>query len=251
MSIEAVKLKGVTKRYGEKVAVEYMNLTIKKEEIFGLLGSNGAGKTTTLHMICGLTPLTSGELTVFGKSYQKERKQIHKALGLVPQELALYPELKAWENIELFASLYGLKGQALKEATERALAFVNLEESRDLLVKNFPSGMKRRLNIACAIAHQPKLLILDEPTVAIDPQSRHFILKQIKKLKEAGTTVVYTSHYMEEVEQLCDRVAIMDKGKIIVCGTKEELVSLVTNEENLPLEEVFLRLTGKRLRDEE
>lgn len=251
MSREAIRLKGVTKRYGEKVAVEYMNLTIKKGEIFGLLGPNGAGKTTTLHMICGLVPLTSGELSLFGKNYSKERKQIHHILGLVPQELALYPELKAWENIELFASLYGLKGAPLKKAIERALAFVKLEENRDVLVKNFPGGMKRRLNIACAIAHEPQLLILDEPTVAIDPQSRYFILNQIKKLKEEGVTVVYTSHYMEEVEHLCDRIAIMDKGKIMACGTKEELVSLVTNEESLSLEEVFLRLTGKKLRDGE
>ena len=174
---------------------------------------------------------------------------IHK-VGYIPQELAIHGNLKAWENVELFTSLYGIKGEALKTAVEESLQYVGLLERKNEFAKKFSGGMKRRLNIACAIGHHPDLLIFDEPTVGIDPQSRNFILEKIKQSNKNGATVIYTSHYMEEVEAVCSRIAIMDNGKIIACGTSEELKNLVTNgSEEITLEEVFLTLTGKKLRD--
>ena len=171
-------------------------------------------------------------------------------IGYIPQELAIHGNLKAWENVELFTSLYGIKGNALKEAVNESLAYVGLLERKQEFAKNFSGGMKRRLNIACAIGHKPDLLIFDEPTVGIDPQSRNFILDKINAAKKNGATDIYTTHYMEEVEAICTRIAIMDNGKIIACGTSDELKKLVTNgNEEITLEEVFLTLTGKKLRD--
>ncbi len=246
-----ITIKGLTKKYDKKVAVDYISLEIKQGEIFGLLGPNGAGKSTTLNMLCSLIKPTSGDMEIFGLPPEKNRKMINGKIGYVPQELAIHENLKAWENIELFAALYGLKGQQLKTRIEEALSYVKLEEHRNHFVKTFSGGMKRRLNIACALAHQPKLLIFDEPTVGIDPQSRNFILKMIQKMNEEGATILYTSHYMEEIEAVCTRIGIMDNGKIIAVGTKEELVDLVRTEENqeMTLEKVFLTLTGKSLRD--
>ena len=245
-----LKLEGITKNYEQKTVVDHITLAINQGEIFGLLGPNGAGKSTIINMICSMVRPTAGEITVFGYSNKKEMSKIKQNLGLVPQDLAIHSDLKAWENIELFAGLYGIKGKALKKAVEDALEFVGLTEYRNGFVKTFSGGMKRRLNIACAIAHHPELMIFDEPTVAIDPQSRNFILEKIKHMNQKGTTVIYTSHYMEEVETLCDRIAIMDKGKIIALGTKEELIRLVSPEgADMSLEEVFLKLTGKKLRD--
>jgi len=245
-----LKLEGVTKKYDQKAVVDNISLVVKTGEIFGLLGPNGAGKSTTINMICSMTKPTAGDISIFGYDNKKEMSKIKQKLGLVPQEIAFHGNLKAWENIEFFAGLYGVRGKALKEAIDEALDFVGLTESRNGFAKTFSGGMKRRLNIACAIAHHPELMIFDEPTVAIDPQSRHFILEKIKTMNKAGTTVIYTSHYMEEVEALCDRIAIMDKGKIIALGTKEELVTLVNAKgTNMSLEEVFLKLTGKKLRD--
>ncbi len=245
-----LRLEGVTKKYDQKTVVDYITLEVKQGEVFGLLGPNGAGKSTTINMICSMTKPTVGEITVFDYNTKKEMSKIKQNLGLVPQEIAIHGDLKAWENIELFAGLYGLKGKPLKKAIENALDFVGLTENRNGLAKTFSGGMKRRLNIACAIAHQPELMIFDEPTVAIDPQSRNFILEKIKAMNKIGTTIIYTSHYMEEVEALCDRIAIMDKGKIIALGTKEELISLVAAQgTDMSLEQVFLKLTGKNLRD--
>lgn len=251
MSKPILKLEGLTKKYDGKPVVDFLNLEIEKGEIFGLLGPNGAGKSTTMNMVCSLIKPSSGNMELFGMVLKKNQKKILKKVGYVPQDLAIHGDLKAWENVELFASLYGLHGKELKDAVDYSLEYVGLSDKRDGFAKNFSGGMKRRLNIACALGHKPELLIFDEPTVGIDPQSRNFILNKIKELKNQGTTVIYTSHYMEEVEHLCSRIAIMDYGKIIATGSSEELKRLVTSDENaqISLEEVFLTLTGKKLRD--
>lgn len=251
MAKAIVKLEGLTKKYDGRAVVDHVSLEIQKGEIFGLLGPNGAGKSTTMNMICSLVKPTSGRIALFGKDAQTDMREAKAKLGYIPQELAIHGNLKAWENAELFISLYGIKGKALKKAIDDSLEFVGLKEQRNVFSKNFSGGMKRRLNIACAIGHHPELLIFDEPTVGIDPQSRNFILEKIKYANELGATIIYTSHYMEEIEALCSRIAIMDNGKIIAMGTKKELTELVTADEgsDMSLEEVFLTLTGKKLRD--
>lgn len=244
-----LKTTNLTKKYN-KVVVDNLNIEIKKGEIFGLLGPNGAGKSTTMNMICSIVRPTAGEIELLGKNPWKHKKEVIHKIGYIPQELAIHGNLKAWENVELFTSLYGIKGKNLKNSVDESLEYVGLLERKLEFAKNFSGGMKRRLNIACAIGHNPELLIFDEPTVGIDPQSRNFILDKIKESNKKGATVIYTSHYMEEVEAICSRIAIMDKGKIIACGTSEELKKLVNgNEKDITLEEVFLTLTGKKLRD--
>ncbi len=251
MSGTILKLEGLTKKYDNKPVVDHINLEIRKGEIFGLLGPNGAGKSTTMNMICSLVKPTAGKIELFDYDMKYDRKKVKSKLGYIPQELALHGNLKAWENVELFTSLYGIKGEALKKAVTESLEFVGLEDKRNGFAKNFSGGMKRRLNIACAIGHKPELLIFDEPTVGIDPQSRNFILEKIQYVNRQGATVIYTSHYMEEIEAICTRIAIMDNGKIIAIGTKEELVEMVTSDKtsDMTLEQVFLTLTGKKLRD--
>lgn len=246
-----VKLDGLIKKYDNKPVVDGLTLDIKEGEIFGLLGPNGAGKSTTMNMICSLLKPTSGNIELFGMDIKKDVNKIKPLIGYIPQDLAIYGNLKAWENVELFTSLYDVKGAELKKAIEDSLEFVELTDRRNSYAKTFSGGMKRRLNIACALGHKPKLLIFDEPTVGIDPQSRNFILEKIKKANSNGTTVIYTSHYMEEVEAICTRVAIMDNGKIVAIGTKDELKNMVRKspDEDISLEQVFLTLTGKTLRD--
>ena len=250
MSDIILRTKDLTKKYQNKVVVDGLNLEIRKGEIFGLLGPNGAGKSTTMNMVCSIVRPTAGTVELLGKNPWKQKKEVIHKIGYIPQELAIHGNLKAWENVELFTSLYGIKGDALKKTVEESLAYVGLLEKRNEFAKNFSGGMKRRLNIACAIGHNPDLLIFDEPTVGIDPQSRNFILEKIKESNQKGATVIYTSHYMEEVEAICSRIAIMDNGKVIACGTSEELKKMVTNgSDDISLEEVFLTLTGKSLRD--
>lgn len=246
-----VVLDGLTKKYDNKTVVDHVSLAIEEGEIFGLLGPNGAGKSTMMNMVCSIKKPTMGNIQLFGYDTKKDMNKVKAKLGYIPQELAIHGNLKAWENVELFTSLYGLKGKELKQAVEESLRFVGLEDKREGFAKNFSGGMKRRLNIACAIGHKPELLIFDEPTVGIDPQSRNFILEKIRETNKAGATVIYTSHYMEEIEAICTRVAIMDNGKIIAIGTKEELVKMVSDQpcESMSLEKVFLTLTGKKLRD--
>lgn len=245
-----LKTTDLTKKYNNKAVVDNLNIEIKRGEIFGLLGPNGAGKSTTMNMICSIVRPTAGEIELLGKNPWKQKKEVIHKIGYIPQELAVHGNLKAWENVELFTSLYGIRKDALKKAVNESLDYVGLLERRQEFAKNFSGGMKRRLNIACAIGHQPELLIFDEPTVGIDPQSRNFILDKIKESNKKGATVIYTSHYMEEVEAICTRIAIMDNGKIIACGTGSELKQLVNgNDEHITLEEVFLTLTGKKLRD--
>jgi len=245
-----LKLTDLTKKYGNKVVVDNLNIEIQKGEIFGLLGPNGAGKSTTMNMICNIVRPTIGTVEFMGKDFRKNKKELSKHLGYIPQDLAIHGRLKAWENVELFTSLYGITGKELKERIDESLEYVGLLDRRNDYAKTFSGGMKRRLNIACAIGHHPDLLIFDEPTVGIDPQSRNFILERIKKSNKNGATVIYTSHYMEEVEAICTRIAIMDNGKIIATGTSEELKKLVVEDtSSITLEEVFLTLTGKKLRD--
>ena len=240
----------LTKKYDNKVVVDNLNIEIKKGEIFGLLGPNGAGKSTTMNMICDIVRPTLGSIEFMGKDFRKNRKELISKVGYIPQELAIHGNLKAWENVELFTSLYGIKGAELKKAIDESLDYVGLLDRKNDYAKKFSGGMKRRLNIACAIGHHPDLLIFDEPTVGIDPQSRNFILDKIKESNKNGATVIYTSHYMEEVEAICTKIAIMDNGKIIASGTSEELKKLVAEDpESITLEEVFLTLTGKKLRD--
>lgn len=245
-----LKTKELTKKYGSHTVVDSLNIEIRQGEIFGLLGPNGAGKSTTMNMVCSIIKPTAGAVELFGKDLAKCKKEIVPKIGYIPQELALHGKLKAWENVELFTSLYGIKGEALKKAVDDSLAYVGLSERRNEFAKNFSGGMKRRLNIACAIGHQPQLLIFDEPTVGIDPQSRNFILEKIRESNEKGATIIYSSHYMEEVEAICTRIAIMDNGKMIACGSSSQLKQMVANDrEDITLEEVFLTLTGKKLRD--
>ena len=240
----------LTKKYDNKVVVDNLNLEIKKGEIFGLLGPNGAGKSTTMNMICGIVRPTLGGVEFMEQDFSKNRKNLIEKLGYIPQNLAIHGNLKAWENVELFTSLYGIKGVRLKERIDEALEYVGLLEKKNDYAKTFSGGMKRRLNIACAIGHHPDLLIFDEPTVGIDPQSRNFILEKIRESNKNGATIIYTSHYMEEVEAICTRIAIMDNGKVIATGTSDELKKMVVDDiSTITLEEVFLTMTGKKLRD--
>lgn len=226
--MKVIEVKNITKEYGNHVAVDGINLEIQTGEIYGILGPNGAGKSTLIGMICGLIKKDSGEVI-----YEEGATNIRKwkeNIGIVPQDFALYWDLTVEENISFFCSLYGYKGSELKSRTKKTLDFVELTEVKDKRASELSGGMKRRLNIGCAISHSPKLIIMDEPTVGIDPQSRNHILRSILKLREEGATVIYTSHYMQEVDDICDRIAIIDNGKIIAKGTSDELKELVADK---------------------
>lgn len=226
-------IRNLTKTFGEFVAVDNMSLAVREGEIFGFLGANGAGKSTTISMIAQLLRPTKGEIELLGRSIAKNGAFAKSNVGIVPQDLAIYENMTAYENVSFFAGLYGLRGALLKERTEEALEFVGLADKSKMYPKNFSGGMKRRLNIACAIAHRPKLIIMDEPTVGIDPQSRNYILRSVQKLNEMGCTIIYTSHYMEEVEEICTRIAIVDHGKMIADGTKEQLKAIITDKKEI------------------
>lgn len=215
----------IYKDYGNFVAVDGIDLKVKEKQIYGILGPNGAGKSTLISMICGLINKTKGEVIYEGKT--KKVRDWKKNIGIVPQDFALYFDLTAEENISFFCSLYGFKGDELKRRTDKTLEFVGLTDVRKKKASEFSGGMKRRLNIGCAIAHSPKLIIMDEPTVGIDPQSRNHILESVLKLRDEGSTIIYTSHYMQEVDDICDEISIVDKGRIIATGTSDELKNLV------------------------
>ncbi|SEQ14275.1 ABC transporter ATP-binding protein [Piscibacillus halophilus] len=232
--LETVDLKKVFK---QNVAADDVNLYLDRGESVGLLGPNGAGKSTTISMISTLLKPTSGEVKWHGDSVIKNPSLIRDVLGVVPQEIALYEELTALENLRFFGKIYGIKGKQLETKITEVLEIVGLTDRQKELVKHYSGGMKRRINIAVALLHEPEIIIMDEPTVGIDPQSRNYILEMVRQLnKEKGMTVLYTSHYMEEVERLCDRIYIMDHGKVIATGTKEELTSILSSEETILIE---------------
>lgn len=228
-----ISIKNLVKRYETNIAVDNISLNVEEGELFGLLGPNGAGKSTMINMICGLLKTNQGEIIVDGMNLRENSLEYKSKLGLVPQEIAIFDNLTAYENIEFFGKLSGLRGRILSDRVEEALGFVGLLDRKKEVPKSFSGGMKRRLNIACAIVHHPKIIIMDEPTVGIDPQSRNHILESVRELNRIGSTIVYTSHYMEEVEALCSRIAIIDHGKLIASGTKEELKKLVNKEEKI------------------
>lgn len=227
--MKVLKIEGITKKFKDVAAVDNINLEINEGEIYGLLGPNGAGKSTTINMICGLLEPDKGAISILERDIRKYPGYGKRNIGVVPQDIAIYEELTAYENVEFFAGLYGLRGKKLKDSVNEALEFTGLSDKAKEFPSKFSGGMKRRLNIACAIAHKPKLIIMDEPTVGIDPQSRNHILQSVKTLNSMGSTIIYTTHYMEEAEELCTRISIMDHGKVIAEGTKEELKSLITN----------------------
>ncbi|CAM3109364.1 ABC transporter ATP-binding protein [Paenibacillus sediminis] len=228
-----VELKDVVKRYGNKLSVDHLDLTIQEGEIFGLLGPNGAGKSTTIHMITGLLKMDQGDIKVDRISVKNDSLEVKKRIGLVPQDLALYETMSAAENVAFFGKLYGLRGELLRNRVSEALEFVGLQDRAKDKPETFSGGMKRRLNIACAIMHRPKLIIMDEPTVGIDPQSRNHILESVRTLNKMGSTIIYTSHYMEEVAALSDRVAILDQGHVIASGTQQELRERASQDEKI------------------
>jgi ABC-2 type transport system ATP-binding protein len=231
----AIETKNLTRRFGELVAVQDVNLAVRVGEVFSLLGPNGAGKSTTISMICGLLAPTSGEVNVMGYSVRSEGMKARACLGVVPQEVALYPDLSARENLVFWGKMYGLRGKALNARVDELLKVIGLAERQKDRVSTYSGGMKRRVNIAVALLHKPPIVILDEPTVGIDPQSRRHILDNVKELNRQGTTVLYTTHYMEEAQELSSRIAVMDKGKLIACGTQEELIRLVGEKTQVDL----------------
>ncbi|WP_456414544.1 ABC transporter ATP-binding protein [Thiolapillus sp.] len=278
-------IKGLRKAYGDLLAVDSLDLSLREGEIFGFLGPNGAGKTTTIAMIAGLMEQDAGEIRL-GNAGAPTDPQTRLQLGYVPQELALYGPLTARENLQFFAKMLGLKNRTLKQAVDEALQLAELTDRANDRVDTFSGGMKRRLNLAVAMLHRPRLLLLDEPTVGVDPQSRNALLQGILALRERGHTIIYTTHYMEEAQKICDRIGIMDHGRLLSVGTVKELIHahggeyeiLLQNEEGdhcirdinplhalqsldfhpendllsikpPDLEQVFLNLTGRTLRD--
>lgn len=237
----SIELRNLVKRYGSSLAVDNISLKIEKGEIFGLLGPNGAGKSTTIKMIMGLLKPNRGEIYVKGMDIRKDSLAIKRLLGLVPQDIAIYDGITARENVEFFGKLYGLRGKNLKNGADEALEFTGLKDKEKEKPKKFSGGMKRRLNIACAIVHQPEIIIMDEPTVGIDAQSRNHILDSVKELNKRGTTIIYTSHYMEEVETIAKRVGIIDYGKLIALGTKDELKKQLSTDERILIEASNIR----------
>ena len=269
------------KNFGDRCAVKDISFSVGKGETVGLLGPNGAGKTTTIAMICGIAKADAGRVTLDGAAIAPESRALKQRVGLVPQDLALYEELSAWANIELFGGLYGVTGPLLEQRGTAALQLVGLADRRREAIKNFSGGMKRRVNIACALLHDPDLIVLDEPTVGVDPQSRNAIFENIETLKRQGKTLIYTTHYMEEAERLCDRLVIMDRGEIVANDTiaglyaqlpvrRDAVIELSGNGANealiqelaarfgtqfqvqqrgAKLDDVFMRLTGHALRD--
>jgi ABC-2 type transport system ATP-binding protein len=231
--LEAVNLR---KRFAELTAVDDVSLQVEAGQILGLLGPNGAGKTTTVSMIAGLLKPDSGEVRIEGRRLERDDDPLKQRIGLVPQDLALYDELSAWDNLRLFGALYSLSGRRLEEQIGRALELVGLADRRKDAAGTYSGGMKRRLNLAAALLHDPVILLLDEPTAGVDPQSRNAIFENLEELKQRGKAMVYTTHYMEEVERLCDRVVIIDHGRIIADDTRQGLYRMLPGANVLQLE---------------
>lgn len=228
-----LEIKNISKSFKDLKAVEDLSFSIEDREIFGLLGPNGAGKSTTISMISALIKPDKGDIFYKDKTILENPKLLEKELGLVPQDIALYPTLSGYNNLKFWGHVYGLRGKVLTKRIEEIGELIGLTDRLKDRVDKYSGGMKRRLNIGVALIHKPKLLIMDEPTVGIDPQSRNHILNTVKNLNKEGMTIIYTSHYMEEVEELCDRICIMDKGKLLAQGSKEELIKLVNGKEKM------------------
>jgi ABC-2 type transport system ATP-binding protein len=244
-----IEIRDLVKIYkgSDEPAIKGISLDIYQGEIFGLLGPNGAGKTTTISILCGLFNPTKGSAVIDGMDIRSNHDAIKRIIGVVPQDVALYPTLTAWENLTFFGNMYGLRGKHLREKIAEGFSIFGLEKHADKKISNCSGGIKRRINLIAGLLHDPKVIFLDEPTVGIDVQSRVVILDYLNELNRKGTTVIYTSHYMEEAEKLCTRVAIIDRGNVISMGNPREL--LAEHPEFKDLENIFLHLTGKDLRD--
>lgn len=242
----AIVIDNLTKKFEDVTAVDGLSLEVEKGELFGLLGPNGAGKTTTINVLCGLLEPTSGSVSVRGYDVQKEPQKIKELIGVCTQETAVYPYLTGRENVEFFGNLHTMSKEKLRKNTDDLLEKLGLVEDAKRRVGKYSGGMKRRINLIMALVHDPEIAFLDEPTVAMDPQSRHAVWDFIRELKKQGKTVILTTHYMEEAEALCDRVGIIDHGKVIALGSPKELI--LSNDVN-NLEEVFIKLTGRSIRE--
>src|SRR5690554_4819662 len=244
-----INIEHVSKKYknADNYSLSNLDLLIHEKEIFGLLGPNGAGKTTLISILCSLIKPTSGSFSIGGMTYQRNKNHLKQLIGIVPQEYALYPTLTAYENLKYFGSMYGLKGNILKKSINDHLEIMGLLKFANKKTATFSGGMKRRVNLIAGIMHQPKVLFLDEPTVGVDVQSKNVIIDHLERLNQEGTTIIYTSHHLNEAEFFCTHVAIIDRGKIIVKGIPSDLVKNQEGANNL--EDVFLAQTGKALRD--
>ena len=231
-----VKIDNLVKRYKDKLAVDHFSMEIKEGEVLGLLGPNGSGKTTTLNCLLSLLKFDKGTIEVFGKTMKPEAYDIKRNIGVVQQNVAVFEELTVIENIDYFCSLYVKDGAKRKKMVSDVIEFVALQEYVNFYPKKLSGGLLRRLNIACGVVHKPKLIIMDEPTVAVDPQSREYILKGIQKLNKDGATIIYTSHYMEEIEQICTRIVVIDNGKNLAQGTKDELKRMIKTGETIHID---------------
>ncbi|WP_299677438.1 ABC transporter ATP-binding protein [uncultured Dokdonia sp.] len=235
-----IQVQNLSKSFQAIKAVDDISFTIKKGEIFGLLGPNGAGKSTTLNMMSAILKSDEGTIQMDGNTIKGHSKECKHLIGVVPQEISLYEDLSAYKNLLFWGNLYGIPSKELKDRIHTTLELIGLLDRKNDLIKTYSGGMKRRINIAAALLHQPKVLFMDEPTVGIDPQSRNHIFEVIETLNKQGMTIVYTTHYMEEVERLCDRIAIIDSGKIIAQGTQAQLKELVPTKESIQFEFSFL-----------
>ncbi|MBC7844909.1 MAG: ABC transporter ATP-binding protein [Flavobacterium sp.] len=245
-----IQISQLSKKYkeAETYSLNDFSLSVNEGQIFGLLGPNGAGKTTLISMLCGLIKPTSGSFLINNLTYAKNSNEIKKIIGVVPQEYALYPTLTARENLLYFGSMYGLKGENLKEKVIESLDFLGLLKFADKRVETFSGGMKRRVNLIAGILHNPKILFLDEPTVGVDVQSKSAIIEYLKELNKNGTTIIYTSHHLSEAQDFCTDIAIIDRGQLYAQNSPENLIATTPNANNL--EDVFISLTGKELRDD-
>lgn len=242
-----IHIENLVKRYGDLVALNHLNLDIHEGEIFGLLGPNGSGKTTAINCLLSLLKYDKGTIEIFGQPMTPDNYQAKQQIGIVLQNVAVFDELTVYENIDYFCGLYVSDKKKRKKLVDDAIRFVGLEDYCKMRPKKLSGGLLRRLNIACGIAHKPRLIIMDEPTVAVDPQSRNKILEGIQKLNVQGSTIIYTSHYMEEIEQICTHIAIMDHGRVIASGTSEELKKMIKTGETITVEAIFLE--EKHLQD--
>lgn len=235
-----VTVTNLVKRYGSLVALDHFNLEIREGEIYGLLGPNGSGKTTAINCMLALLKYDKGSIRIMGQEMEPDSYEVKKHIGVVMQNVAVFEQMTVWENIDYFCGLYIRDKKRRRELVEEAIWFVGLEDYRKTRPRKLSGGLLRRLNIACGIVHKPKLIIMDEPTVAVDPQSRNKILEGILELNRQGSTIIYTSHYMEEVEQICTRISIMDHGRVLATGTKEELKSMIKTGETITIEAAAL-----------